>query len=54
MNLCRVLEMAYLYAWGVDGNSDLRDEWKRAYEELTPSMSMMYLGDGKFEWRKSR
>ena len=48
----RLLEMAYLYAWGVEGNSDLRDEWKELFKNLTKQTKggFLYLGNNKFRW----
>lgn len=33
--LKRVLEMSYLYAWGVEGSAELRTEWRGLYDVLS-------------------
>ena len=48
--LKRVLEMAYLYAWGVESTSELRDEWHRLYNTLSPTESLEYVGRRSFAW----
>ncbi len=48
----RLIEMAYLYCWGREGNSDLRDEFKRIYnsKEFLHLGTFSYSGNGKFKW----
>jgi hypothetical protein len=48
--LKRVLEMAYLYAWGAESTSKLRDEWRRLYDVLSPTESLEYMGQRTFTW----
>jgi hypothetical protein len=39
----RLIEMAYLYAWGPAGDADLRDEWHNLYRSANCG-SMIYNG----------
>ncbi len=46
----RLLEMAYLFAWGPDGTADRRDEWWELKALLPNVGTMCYGGNGKFRW----
>jgi len=49
----RLLEMAYLYAWGPDGSYELRQEWHKLNDDLLGLKLvrpyMTWDGD-KFHW----
>ena len=49
--LRRLVELAYLYAWGKDGNADIRDEFRQNFSEVKSSTGVFtYEGAGKFRW----
>lgn len=47
----KLFEMAYCFAWGVDGNADLRDEFRLCRETLVQVGKMSYDGQ-RFTWEK--
>ncbi len=46
--------MAYMHAWGPEGNGYLRDEFKKIQIHESEIGKMLYLGDGKFRWIPKR
>jgi hypothetical protein len=48
--LRRILEMAYRYAWGADGDADKRDEFRAIYEPLEPLTGRLHNGESGFYW----
>lgn len=48
-NVRRLLEIAYLYAWGQDGTPELRYEWMELNKILNVGI-MVYHANGQFTW----
>ncbi len=51
-SLRRIIEQAYLYAWGAEGTIYKRADFKENYARLSAQSGyFLYNGDGKFTWR---
>jgi hypothetical protein len=48
--LRRMLEMAYLYAWGTEGSSELRDEFHILYSAVAYRVGSFVWDGQEFLW----